>query len=304
LPEKFICLAHWNINGVRGKLDDINILINELDPDILAITETKIDDSVPNKLIGIENTKIERRDRSSRGGGVLVYYKHNVTVQRYDDIEQNEIEAIVIRANISSAPTIGIIAVYRPPKQDVESFFQHLETITIKLLSRAKNIVVLGDLNCDWLKPDTKENRLLRDYCRTFSLMNKISAVTRPRSGTSLDVILVLKRSNFGDGILYSSSASDHLPCLLRMQIERRKPTLRTTVSCRSIKKLKVEQYKSMLQGVAWEEVYKTENDGPITADSDLVWHRWRELFTTVVDTVAPLREKKVSYEQPAWLTH
>jgi hypothetical protein len=75
-------------------------------------------------------------------------------------------------------------------------------------------------------------------------------------------------------------------------------------MSCRSIKKLKVEQYKSMLQDVAWEEAYKAENNEPITADSDLVWHRWSELFTTVVDAVAPLREKKVSYEQPAWLTH
>ena len=67
--------------------------------------------------------KIERYDRSSRGGGVCLLINHmlNYRVVKIPE-EFSDIEIVCIDVNISSTPT-RVIGYYRPPNFAVATFY-------------------------------------------------------------------------------------------------------------------------------------------------------------------------------------
>ena len=74
-----IIIAQININSIRNKFDALVSGIRG-NVDILTISETKIDDSFPNKQFLIDGyTAPYRLDRNSVGGGILVYVREDVS---------------------------------------------------------------------------------------------------------------------------------------------------------------------------------------------------------------------------------
>ena len=83
-----IIIAQLNINSIRNKIDMLSTIVrNKID--ILCITETKLDDTFPlsNFLIS-DFSPPYRLDRSSKGGGILVYVR--------SDIPSKELKSIPI----------------------------------------------------------------------------------------------------------------------------------------------------------------------------------------------------------------
>ena len=80
--------------------------------DIIAITETWLSDKIFNNEILPSNYSIIHRDRSSRGGGVMLAVKHDTS---YEILPSPiNLELIIIKT-ISSSPIIYCV-VYIPPK--------------------------------------------------------------------------------------------------------------------------------------------------------------------------------------------
>ena len=79
-PEntKKLVFSHLNINSLRNKFE---LLVDQIkgNIDVLMISETKIDDSLPlgNFLIG-GFSKSYRLDLVSLGGGILLYVRENI----------------------------------------------------------------------------------------------------------------------------------------------------------------------------------------------------------------------------------
>ena len=80
--DKFECFKskglhfiHINARSIFHKLSEIKLLTNKCKPAILAITESWLEESFTNESIGIEGYNIARRDRTSHGGGVLMYIR-------------------------------------------------------------------------------------------------------------------------------------------------------------------------------------------------------------------------------------
>ena len=61
-------MAFFNINGLRSHIDEIKLLLNELEINILALNETKLDDSINRQITDIARVKQVRLDRSRQGG--------------------------------------------------------------------------------------------------------------------------------------------------------------------------------------------------------------------------------------------
>ena len=73
-----LVVAHLNINHIMGKLEPLLEIIQD-NIDILAITETKLDESYATNMLDIEGYSLPyRRDRNVNGGGVLVYVKEGI----------------------------------------------------------------------------------------------------------------------------------------------------------------------------------------------------------------------------------
>jgi hypothetical protein len=69
---KGLKIANLNINSLLKHIDEIRILLSDNPFDILAINETKIDSSILDAEIHIDNYTIVRFDRNRFGGGVAL----------------------------------------------------------------------------------------------------------------------------------------------------------------------------------------------------------------------------------------
>ena len=73
--KRGLIVAHLNINSIRSKKEDLKTLITK-NVDILAVFETKLDESFPTSQFLIDGFKNPfRYDRNSNGGGILVYIR-------------------------------------------------------------------------------------------------------------------------------------------------------------------------------------------------------------------------------------
>ena len=73
-PHRII-IGHLNINSIRNKFESlVRFVGNNLD--IFMISETKIDDTLPESQFLIEDlSKPFRLDRTTKGGGILPYIR-------------------------------------------------------------------------------------------------------------------------------------------------------------------------------------------------------------------------------------
>ena len=83
--KKGLHFVHLNCNSLEGKIDEIREFVLKCKPHVICFSETKIDDSVTDEKIKIDNYTFIRNDRVRRGGGVACYVKKGVNYnQRHD----------------------------------------------------------------------------------------------------------------------------------------------------------------------------------------------------------------------------
>ena len=75
-------ILQWNINGYRSKYLKLQGLIEEHNPKIIALQETKMEGKVP---LRIKNYNVYRKDRTNHGGGLCIAVhksipSHEVTI--------------------------------------------------------------------------------------------------------------------------------------------------------------------------------------------------------------------------------
>ena len=71
--SKNLTISHYNVNSIRHKFCEISPIMNDFGVDILAIAESKLDDSFPSEQFNVCNYKFHRQDRDSHGGGIMIY---------------------------------------------------------------------------------------------------------------------------------------------------------------------------------------------------------------------------------------
>ena len=131
IDNPYIC--HLNVNSLRNKIHDIRFLVSKILPEILTITETKLDNSFPDAqftIVGYQNSGDLRRDRNKHGGGQLTFVKKGIPCKRLTRIEP-------LNSEITCAEfTIGkrkweYVGVYRSPDENSITFFNQLATFMI-----------------------------------------------------------------------------------------------------------------------------------------------------------------------------
>ena len=136
-------VVHYNINSItaQGRLDQLSGICSTLNLDVLIITESKLDQTIPNNLITIPGYhEPVRRDRDINGrdgGGVLVYISEHLVYQHKQNLQSDLYEHIWVDIKIKNV-SFAINAFYRPPTETPEShntLLQTAENILDKLSS-------------------------------------------------------------------------------------------------------------------------------------------------------------------------
>ena len=225
-------ISHLNVNHLRNKICEIRELTRRLYPNVLAISETKIDTSFPNAMFTIDeyyNPADFRKDRDGNGGGLLIYIKKGTPCKRLKTYEEANIESICFEITIKSRKWF-ILAFYRPPNnENIHTFFNYISKCTEKALCKYENIVLLGDINIDTLKKKGSKVQLFNQFCETFDMTNLIKSNTcfTKSSESSIDIILTNRPRFFFHCQSVETGISDvhTMVCtLMRSQIKKVNP--------------------------------------------------------------------------------
>ena len=100
-PHK-IMLGHLNINSLRNRFESIADVIQGTF-DIFLLSETKIDESFPDKQFRVNNYRIFQKDRNRYGGGIMFYMNENLPCKSLTTEIDNLTETIFLEVNIQSS---------------------------------------------------------------------------------------------------------------------------------------------------------------------------------------------------------
>ena len=103
---------HFNINSLLPKIEELRIIAKSTNATIVGISESKLDESVLELEIQIDEYRILWRDRNRQGGGVACYIKNDLSYNIF--IFPSEIKRVFFEILLTNSKPITVGAVYRP----------------------------------------------------------------------------------------------------------------------------------------------------------------------------------------------
>lgn len=290
-------VAHLNIRSLVPKIDDFRGVILREDYDVVAVSETWLNDDTDSQLISITGYRFVRQDRISRGGGVGIYVKDTISIQglsveRCDGFEQVWVKFIIKKK------TFIIGCIYRPPGYNVAAFLENFESALSELCPQCDNIICVGDFNINLFDVHSKYVSDLYRVLESTNLTQLINASTRDtaHSSTLLDLIMVDKdMGTQSSGTLHVPSLSDHdlVHCELNFPGVHKKVLTR---EYRDYKNMNGQQFYADLQAIPWRGVYEL-------GDIDEKVEFFNSCIGSLLDIHAPRRLARFSRSNEPWLT-
>ena len=120
---KCVCL---NAGSIINKKTELNIMVDDIKPHIICITESWENNDITNAELGLEGYVMFRKDRiGRRGGGVLLYIKDTIPAYEVPLQEKADCNEAIWCNLVTGHTTVIIGVVYRCPnitKQNNEKF--------------------------------------------------------------------------------------------------------------------------------------------------------------------------------------
>ncbi|KAJ8029979.1 hypothetical protein HOLleu_29537 [Holothuria leucospilota] len=229
--KKEVSIVSININGLRGKKLDLQTILSESNPDVVALQETKIDSTVTNtELIPpCLEYEIFRNDRTLRGGGTMLLIKNHLSPTQVNFIADGS-ESIWAKVSINGTWHY-IASWYRDPDAQVEHISLLRDQLS-KIMTSHRNsklpcFHVLGDFNfsqIDWAHRLDKDSgnsvsnhsgKLLLDIINDFAADQLVKSPTR--GNNTLDLVITNTPSQYTD-VSTMDSPSDHAAIVCKLK--------------------------------------------------------------------------------------
>jgi exonuclease III len=150
-----------NVNSLYHKRSKVRLQCLTQSPDAFLCQETKLDPSVQNETLLINDYTIFREDRcTDRGGGLAIYAKNKFKPYKINLKLPDKIELMAVQLKLGNKPLI-LVNVYKTPKQCRKYFVEHLNSLLAILSARSENIILCGDVNLCHLLAESHELKLL-----------------------------------------------------------------------------------------------------------------------------------------------
>jgi len=269
--RKYLNIMYFNARSIRNKMDELRILASDKKPDIIAIVESWLVEENNDLGFGVENynfiRKDRRRDLKSMGGGIIIYYKKELSIVDTTREYNVNIDYVWFKVMIKGGRTMVIGVFYRPPdsNDDEEKFL--LEKIS---MNKTKNTVLIGDFNyrdINWKRNKSKkEGKHFLKACTELSLHQCVKEKTRGKN--ILDLVLVYEKNliyRINQMAPLAKSDHDIVNITLNVMIK----TNNTKVKCYSYNKADYGILENSLNGVDWEHEIGETN-------SNEVWNRMK----------------------------
>ena len=135
---------HFNTRSLLPKLSELRTLISDAKPAAVAISETWLDESVPDNEINIQGYTVLRRDRNRNGGGVCNYVHNDIAFNNQLDLQSDHLENLWLEILLPKTKPIFFGVYYRPP--DDTTFLTFFEDSISKIRSD-REMIIMGDID-------------------------------------------------------------------------------------------------------------------------------------------------------------
>ena len=307
---KFI---HQNVRSLLGKIDELRLIISELNSEIhlLTLSETWLHKDITDAELQIAGYQLFRRDRGAKGGGLAVYVRNDVSVVRRTDLENVSVEGLWLEVLIPKSRSLLVGTFYRPPNSSSyhdKDFMSKFEGIMDLCTALGNEIIIMGDLNCDFLakRAIPTECKQLKVIFKTLNFTQRILQATRITqvSKTLLDVFATNCPQNISLSGVASTSLSDHSMIFGVRKLNHRKAPAQTKL---------LRNYANYDPNLFCQDLNKVDWDIPEISLGNTVqrsfclndlWSNFRSAFVRVADHHAPLIQKRVrGINNCPWMT-
>ncbi|CAB3991987.1 Hypothetical predicted protein [Paramuricea clavata] len=306
VESRGIKLIHQNICSLLRKMDELRLMISELKSGIhiLTLSETWLAENISDAEIEIAGYRTFRKDRCSKGGGIVAYVRNDLAVVKRTDLETVDVEGLWLEISLPKSHGFLVGVFYRPPDSsdyhDCE-FMPKFDAMLDLAIEQGREVIITGDFNCDFLpvKATTSYCKQLKSILRVQYFSQLINAATRitKSSNTLLDLIATNFPQNISRSGVVCTGLSDHemVYCIRKINWKRSPERIRT-----------VRNYAKYDAAKFCEDCVNVFNNTLVDTSCLSVkelWLRFKSLFTEIADRHAPLMNKKVRSNHPcAWI--
>ena len=224
--NNLLTLLRINIRSLTKNIDKLHQFISTLpiQPEIIAITETKLNKLSNLNLVKLNNYNFIYKNSLSCAGGVGMYIKEGVDfVERKEINFFNEtVESIWANIVVNKKHKITIGVIYRHPNNNINIFTDQFNEFLQLLANEQQSLYVTGDFNINIL---TKSNKNISNYLsmtKSFNLHNIIKQPTRvcKTTSTCIDHIYTNNKNSIHKKFILIDAISDHFPLFCTIKIK------------------------------------------------------------------------------------
>ena len=313
--RKELLIVHMNCRSVANKEEELEDIIIKLDPDIIPITETWLDDSAPKQTSVPAGYKIIRKDRSesfkqkygrNRGGGVAILYKENLKVEMNKYTTDPTEEILWCQVKCKDSFMLGVV--YRAEYTDIlqeDGEECKLEENIRKVTELSSKVIVTGDFNIDISDDAHKNTQSLKLIYGAHGLKQHINKPTRIDKQTSkptiIDHVWATEDSNLIKATGTFVALSDHLGQYIKLN-QSKSPEEKFKIKFRDYRNYNESDFNSELQtNIVNSEIEQHLQINDVnTATETLI-----KVIQETADVHAPLVEKTLSNKKRGipWFT-
>jgi hypothetical protein len=300
-----IKIFHQNIQNLISRVVPLEIIFQEINPNIAILSEHNLKDQELNAL-KIEGYSINAyfcRKLENKGGGVLILSKNEIggrhlPLPSCQLCEDKVFECCAVKYTYGSLKFI-LLAVYRSPGADVNEFLNRLEILVNKMLKKCKYVLVVGDININVLE-NSKKTKDLKSILKSTGLRYLVNFPTRycSTTATAIDNFLTNMPKDILkiEGII--TNLSDHDAQLLEIRndegINRGKNiTVYKRKYCNENKLLFLE----MISNETWINVYNAPVQEKFDQFFTIFFYYFDYCFPKVKSRVMSHKKKWIDYD-------
>lgn len=167
-------IVTWNVNSIRARLDRSIEWLDQHQPDVVCLQETKVEDSgFPYEPLGnLGYDAVHYGQRTYNGVALLLRGRAQAVVKGFSDGNEEDAQSRIIAADITLADTVArIVSVYVPNGQSVDSdkyayklaWLERFKRYLAPHVASDKPLLVCGDYNIAPADIDTPDPAAWRD---------------------------------------------------------------------------------------------------------------------------------------------
>src|SRR5436190_4893423 len=198
INNRMVEIFYQNVRGLRYKTTEFRLNILGSNWEIVALTETWLNDSISSSELFPPMYNVYRRDRCeartgrSRGGGVLIAVIDKIKVSVLHNLN-SDLEDLWLKLEFPNKKIVIVSVVYFPPNSPLAAYNNYFSKFDLLDIKNEK-IIIMGDFNL----PVTGINYNLgagNEICKQMLFFNEMCNVSLRNnvlneSGKTLDLVL------------------------------------------------------------------------------------------------------------------